>query len=50
MAKQTAHSNLILNLSGEIIKWLDDNQFIVRIGCREMIGNKKYWRIVNGDS
>lgn len=49
MAKQTAYSKLCLQLSGEIIKWLDDNQFIVRIGCREIVGNKQYWRVEDGD-
>ena len=49
MAKQIAHSILLPQLYGEIIRWLDDDQFVVCIGNREMIGSKKYWRIDNGD-
>lgn len=49
MAKQTASSIFLHQLHGEIIRWVDDDHFIVRIGCREVIGNKKYWRINNGD-
>lgn len=50
MAKQIAHSKFCNGLFGEVVKWLDENQFIVRCGCREIIGHKQYWRIEDGDS
>lgn len=50
MAKQTAQSNLLpQHLWGEIVRWIDDDHFIIRIGCREIIGNKQYWRITDGE-
>lgn len=47
MAKQTASSILLHQLHGEIIRWLDHDHFIVRIGCHEIIGKKMYWRITD---
>lgn len=48
MEKQKAHSRLCHGLFGEIIKWIDDAQFIVLCNCREILANKKYWRIEDG--
>lgn len=49
MATETAHSKLCPQLYGKIIRWIDDEQFVVLRGCREIIGNKKYWRISDGN-
>ena len=48
MANETAHSKLCHSLFGEIVRWIDDEQFIVRCCCREIIGHKRYWRVCDG--
>lgn len=45
MVKETASSKLCPRLYGEIVRWIDNEHFIVRCGGREMIGNKAYWRV-----
>ena len=48
MANEIAHSILCPKLYGQIVRWIDDEQFIVQCGCREIIGHKKYWRKSDG--
>lgn len=44
---EVAYSKLCAKLSGKIVRWIDDSQFIVLCGGREVIGNRQYWSITN---
>lgn len=48
MANETAHSKLLPQLHGQIIRWFNDEEFVILCGYREIIGHKKFWRISDG--
>ena len=42
-----ASSNLVPSLFGKVIRWIDDFQFVVCCNGREILGDKRYWRITS---
>lgn len=44
---EVAHSKLCPKLHGKILRWVDDEQFIILCQGREIIGHKQYWRVMN---
>lgn len=44
---EVAYSKLCTKLHGKILRWLDDNQFIVLCQGHEIIGHKQYWSVTN---
>ena len=48
VTNQYATSMLVPTLHGKILRWIDDDQFIVLCKGREVLGTKEYWSIRNG--
>ena len=50
MTGERVYSKLCPTMSGYILKWLDANQFIAHITCRdggetEMVCNRQFWEV-----
>lgn len=40
-----ARSKLIPRMCGPILRWIDDEQFIVLYRGREILGHRDYWEV-----
>jgi hypothetical protein len=45
--KMIAHSDLVPGLHGRIIRFIDEDHFIILVDGKEILCNKNYWRVEN---